>query len=412
EIIVDDNSTTFYVTDVRIDGRKLKYDCYVYISFPLEPDFNAGDVVLLNGVIMSNPHNKFDTVYGSNRAAGRGYFASVSTVSKRSYGDAPFPLNLQLAIKRALFSNTDEYTASICQALILGDKRGIDSGLYDNISASGLAHVLAVSGLHISLLAGVVYFLLKKTKLNPKIAFIVVTVLTFLYSMLCSFTASSLRAFIMCGVLMFSSAFSKKRDNLSALSLAAVLILIFRPTALLEVGFLLSFYSVLGIFLFYKPFRRVGMRAVHKLSPKRHIGKRFVDVCAVSLATNIMTLPLVAMFFGKLPTLFILSNFIVLPYVMAIYVLLLVCTLLTLITTFGGFVWIMKFLLIPFRLYVGVIGGLPFSTVPASASAAMVVCFTVIALFVSRFVFLGRRSKAIGAASRTSASVNICLLGA
>lgn len=408
EIIIDADNASFYVSDIYVDGRKLRYDAFVYVTKSIEPDFNAGDTVTLSGKLTGNKHNKFDAYYASNRAKGIGFFALTTKVEKLSEGDAPFPLNLQLKIKRILYENTDEYTASICQALILGDKRGIDDTLYANISASGLAHVLAVSGLHITTLAAALYFLLKKLKVNPKISFTVVTVLTFLYSMICSFTASSLRAFIMCGVFSFASAFGQKRDNLSALSLAAILILVFRPTAIMEIGFLLSFFAVLGIFMFYSPFKRVGMKAVERISPKRHIGKRFVDVCSVSLSANIMTLPLVAGSFGKVPILFVLANFIVLPYVMAIYIALLILTLLSLITTFGGFVWIMKFLLIPFRVYVGLMGNLSFASVPLGASVCGIVCFDLIALLLSKYVFANRKTKAIAASLAGSVSILLC----
>lgn len=430
EIVVEEESASFYASDVRVGGRKLKYDCFVYVKLAAEAEdggldedgeaalsvglkaedinFNAGDVVVLGGVLNARTHEKFDTYYASGRTNGMGYFATVSSVVKQSEGDAPFPLNLQLKIKKMLYENTDGFTASICQALILGDKRGIDDGLYDNISASGLAHVLAVSGLHITTLAAALYFLLKKLKVNPKVSFAVVTALTFLYSMLCSFTASSLRAFIMCAVFSFASVFGQKRDNLSALSLSAVLILVFRPTALMEMGFLLSFFAVLGIFMFYGSFKRIGMKAVDKLSPKRHFGTKFVEVCAVSISTNLMTLPLVAHFFGRVPVLFVLANFIVLPYVMVLYIVLLVCALLALITSFGGFVWVMGLLFIPFRVYVALIGNLSFATVPLSASACGIVCFELIAIFLSKYVFATRRTKAAVAIVGTAASAVLC----
>ena len=123
-------------------------------------------------------------------------------------------------IKKILYQYTDDYTASITQALVLGDKFGIDTDLYSDIKAAGLAHVLAVSGLHVSTLATAIYFLLKKLKVNPKISFGIVVALTFVYSMLCSFTASSLRAVVMSGVFTFASSFGQKKDG--AIVLAAL----------------------------------------------------------------------------------------------------------------------------------------------------------------------------------------------
>lgn len=408
EIIIDGDTATFYASDIRIDGNKLKYECFVSIPSTAEIDFNAGDTVKLTGTLVGKEHVKFNSYYASDRANGIGYFATASEAVKLTDGDAPFPLNLQLKIKRILYENTDQYTSSICQALILGDKRGMDGDLYASISASGLAHVLAVSGLHITTLAAAIYFLLRKFKVNPKIAFIIVTALTFFYSALCSFTASSLRAFIMCAVFSFASAFGRKRDNLSALSFAAILILLFRPTAIMEVGFLLSFFAVLGIFAFYSPFKRFGMKIVNRVSPKRNFGKRFADVCAVSLSANLLTLPLVAFFFGKVPVLFLLANFIVLPYMMAMYIALLILMLLSLITTFGGFVWIMKILLIPFRVYVGVIGNLSFASVPVPSGVCAIICFEIIALFLSKYIFVNRRAKAITAFLSIALSVLLC----
>ena len=297
---------------------------------------------------------------------------------------------------------------------MLGDKRAISDGAYDAISASGLAHVLAVSGLHITAIATALYFILKKLKVNPKISLVVVTLITLLYSMLCSFTASSLRAVVMTAVFASASAFGQKRDNLSTLALALVLILIFRPTALMEVGFLLSFFSVFGIVVFYKPFNRLGMRVVERINPKHKIctrvATRFVNVCALSFATNLATLPLVAYFFGRIPTLFVLSNFIVLPYVMILYFALIILTLLSLITTVGGIVGIMRFLMLPFKLYVSAVGGLPLSTVPISATVAGIVCYTLIMAFASRFVFVKRKTKAKGVLLASAVSVVICLL--
>lgn len=414
EIIVGDGTTKFYVSDVSVDGRVLKYDAFVYAYFEIEPDFNAGDTVEISGKIASKGHSRFDTYYASDRAKNLGYFVTLQSVAKLSEGKPKFPLSVQLAIKKVIYQNNDAYTAGVCQALLLGDKRAIAGDAYDDIAASGLAHVLAVSGLHISAIAAALYFILKKLKVNPKISLVIVTAVTLLYSMLCSFTASSLRAVVMTAVFASASAFGQKRDNLSSLALAMVLILLFRPTALMEVGFLLSFFSVFGIVAFYKPFNRLGMRAVERINARHGIGRslatRFVNVCALSFATNLTTLPFVAYFFGSIPTLFVLSNFIVLPYVMILYFALIALTLMSLVTTVGGFVGIMRFLTLPFKLYVSAVGGLPLSTVPIFATVAGMVCYTLLAVFASHFVFVKRKTKAKGVLLGGAVSVVICLL--
>lgn len=170
-----------------------------------------------------------------------------------------------------------------------------------------------------------------------------------------------------------------------------------RPADIFDVGFLLSFASVAGIFLFDRSFEKVGLKIVGKVSPKRKIGTKFAKVCALSLATNLFTYPFVAYFFGEVPTLFVLSNFIVLPYIMAFYVLALVLTFLATITGFGAIVLPLKYLLVPFRLFVGLVGSVSFSTVSVSASVFTVISLVCLMVFVSRFVFLDRVKKARGA---------------
>lgn len=393
EVLVEDGKTSFYADSIKIDGDSLYYRARVYIAYELEPDFSVGDIVELRGSLKSNKHVAFSTDYGYFVANRLGYTLNAHSVTLQSKNDAPFLMRLRHKIKKLFYENTDGYTASICQALILGDKTGIDDGFYANISASGLAHVLAVSGLHIATLSDALYFMLKKLKVNPKISFAVVCVVTFLYSMLCSFSASSLRAFIMCATFAFADVFSRKKDKLSTLAFSAIIILLFRPTALFEVGFLLSYYAVTGIFLFYKPLNRAGMKLVNKISPKRQIGKRVSQACAISLSTNIVTFPLVAHFFKAVPTLFIIANVIVLPYVMAMFVVLIVLTLLSLITGFGGFVWLMQILFIPFRLYVAGVGNLSFASVPAACSTVAIVGLSLLFVLCSEYIFLQKSQK-------------------
>ncbi len=396
EIVYSGKYYSFDAADIYVDGEKVGYEARVY-AYLDDLNFSVGDTVVLTGKLRYYSHEKFDNYYPRKISSGQRYTITAYSAYSVSGGKLSFPDNLQVRIKKILRQNLDDKTASIVQALVLGDKSGIDSDMYDDIKSSGLAHVLAVSGLHVSTLATAIYFLLKKLKVNPKASFGIVLVATFFYSMLCSFTASSLRAVIMSGVYMFSSAFSKKKDDVSSISLAAIVILIIRPADLFDIGFLLSFASVFGIFIFNRPFERAGLKLVEKISPKHKIGTNFAKVCALSFATNLFTYPLVAYFFGEVPTLFVLSNFLILPYIMAFFVISLILVALATITGFGGLVLPLKYLLVPFRLFVGLVGSVSFSTVAVSADIIAVVALIVLMVFVSRFVFLDRVKKTRGA---------------
>ena len=395
EIVYNGKSYSFDADRITINGITIKYEARVY-AYLDDIEFSPGDTVKVNGKLRYFAHEKFDNYYPRKISSGQRYSLTAYSAYKVASGKLDFPENLQVRIKRILHTHLDDKTASIVQALVIGDKSGIDSDMYDDIKSSGLAHVLAVSGLHVTTLATALYFVLKKLKVNPKISFVIVLIATFFYSMLCSFTASSLRAVIMSGVYMFSSAFSRKKDDLSSISLAAIVILLVRPADLFDVGFLLSFASVTGIFLFDRPFERTGLKIVNKISPKCKLGTNFAKVCALSFATNLFTLPFVAYFFGEVPTLFVLSNWLILPYIMAFYVVAIVLTLLASITGMGAIVLPLKYLLIPFRLFVGLVGSVSIATASVAADVVTLVALVVVMVFMSRFVFLDRVKKCRG----------------
>lgn len=395
----DENSNKdvyyFFVEDLYAGDEELKYDGYVKLTSDVEPDYNAGDIIRIYGHLVAAQHARFDSFHAYDVAKKEGYTIYASSVEKLSEGKLHPLERIPYAIKRNLYSRLDDDTAAICTALVIGDKEGLDEDLHENISASGLAHVLAVSGLHISVLSAALFFILRKCKVNAKISLIAVFLLTLFYCFLCDFTASSLRALIMMTVINLSSALGRKRDTLSAISFAAVLILTFRPTALFEAGFLMSFSAVVGITCYFKRFHKVGMKLVDKVSSKRHIGTRLSKAVALSLSANLATYPFVAYFFGEVPILFVVSNIVVLPYLMFIYVVLLLNTVLTLIVGWTGNMILFKYLLIPFRAYVGAVGSLSFATFPVGISVMGIIAFCIVFMLLSRFVFLKKSEKLI-----------------
>lgn len=393
EIVVSEDKTSFYIDDIYADGKRLKGKAYLILYSDGAPDYGAGDTIKINGALTFNGHAAFDNYYAYNSARNINYFAVAQALEKTADGDVGFPLKLQLKIKRLFYENTDEYTASVCQALLLGDKRGMDADLYEDVKTSGLAHVLAVSGLHITAVSAGLFFLLKKIRVNPKIAFAAATAVTFLYVMLCSFTPSALRAFIMSTVFALADISGLKKDGLSALAFACIVILLVNPISFADAGYILSVFSVLGLFMFYKSFGSVGKRAVGRISPKKGRGARFADVCSASVSANLMTAPFVAYFFGSLPVLFILSNFLILPYMMFIYIFLLIITVFALISTLSGTVGILGLMLIPFKEYVSFVGSISFASVSMPMAVGSIILIEIALVVLSRFLFVRKTVK-------------------
>lgn len=147
--------------------------------------------------------------------------------------------------------------AALPMALLLGIRDELPDEEQNAFSNAGVAHILAVSGLHVSLLAGALILLCKKIHLSPKCILFSVSAFLFLYCALLGFTAPVVRASVLTFLLLLSPLAKRRTDPLTSLSAAFILLLVIRPTDLFTMGFVLSFSAVLGIILIGDLFRSV-----------------------------------------------------------------------------------------------------------------------------------------------------------
>ncbi len=160
--------------------------------------------------------------------------------------------SIRTEIKNALYGNLSYDTAAICYGMLLGDTQHVDDEALANFRYGGIAHIFAVSGLHIGIIYSLLTFILKKAKCNKYLsAGLRISAIIF-YSGICGFTLSSIRAVIMCAISMLTGLFHVKNDRLNNLSFAVILILLISPLSLFSVGFLLSVCAVGGIILLSK----------------------------------------------------------------------------------------------------------------------------------------------------------------
>ncbi|MBQ7039976.1 MAG: ComEC family competence protein, partial [Clostridia bacterium] len=129
--------------------------------------------------------------------------------------------------------------SSLFKAILLGDKSDVDEGTLNHFRDSGLSHIMAVSGLHLSIIVMLLNVFLKKA--NRWIKFIVSFVFVTCFSLLTGLPVSVVRAGIMLLVLQFTDAMFLEGDSLTNLALAALVILIPNPHAVYDIGFVMSF---------------------------------------------------------------------------------------------------------------------------------------------------------------------------
>lgn len=140
-----------------------------------------------------------------------------------------------------------EQDASVMKAMVLGNKSGLDAELKELYRQSGISHVLAISGLHITLIGMGLYRLLRKIRVPAAAAAFISILLMIAYGDMVGMSSSAYRAVFMFGMKLLAGVLHRTYDMLNAVALAAVLLLAEQPLYLFHTGFLLSFGAILGL---------------------------------------------------------------------------------------------------------------------------------------------------------------------
>ena len=217
-------------------------------------------------------------------------------------------------------------SASIMKAMVLGNKSGLDEDSRQLFQKSGIAHVFAVSGLHITLLGMGFYKLLRKMRLPALVSWFLPIVMMIAYGDMVGMSSSAYRAVFMFGMRMAARMLRRTYDALTAMAVAAVLILIEQPLYLYHTGFLLSFGAVLGVGCLSEVIR-VDRTDEAKRSMKSRLVYKIKSALCGSLCIFLVQFPIMLCAYYEFPVYSFLLNLIIIPamtFVMAAGILCLV----------------------------------------------------------------------------------------
>jgi len=185
------------------------------------------------------------------------------------------------ALRRHMASTLDRHldarAAGALKALLIGDRRRIETDLKRAFVVTGTAHLLAISGLHVGLVAAMAWWLLRLVRVPERAALIAVVGVAFLYALVTGLHAPALRACVMIALLALGGLVQRDPDHINSLALAAIVVLLVDPTDLFRAGFHLSFVATLGLLLFADPLRHILQSVGQRLSDARE-GQRLASV--------------------------------------------------------------------------------------------------------------------------------------
>ena len=218
----------------------------------------------------------------------------------------PFNERLMLFLNAQLEALYSKEKVGIMEAALLGDDDLLDEETESLYNASGISHVLCISGFHVSVMVSILTFLLCLMPIPYHLRQYLIIVGIWAYALISGNGPSTMRASIMATILYLGRCFWEEEDGLTSLSLAAILILVISPYQLFQAGFQLSFAAVLGIFI-----------CLNIIEQKERMGDwkypNWQKNLFMWLSIQLLTWPILSYHFFEIPFLISLINLIVVP---------------------------------------------------------------------------------------------------
>lgn len=220
--------------------------------------------------------------------------------------------SLRVKIKDNINERLPQEEASVISAMILGDKTGLGDTLKNSFSESGVYHIFAVSGLHVSLWSMLIYSVLRKLNVKIPVACIAGSAFVLFYMALTGFTMSVLRAGIMMLLMFLGRMVFRRTDSLNSLGFAVLAMGFFAPMVTTSVSFLLTVLATTGVVTLGAGLSKKFAHSFDKMKLKPVFNSVVTCIC-ISFAVTVFTLPICAIFFKKVAVISILANIVVIP---------------------------------------------------------------------------------------------------
>ncbi len=222
---------------------------------------------------------------------------------------------LSLKLRERLKKVFDHYLSiqesAMMNAFLLGDRSQITGSLKQMFVETGTAHILAISGLNVSIVAYIILLLLKIICLNRRLRFVLTIVLLIFYALMTGASPSVVRATVMAVIFLTAFLLERETDSLNLLFAAAFFILLMNPSNLFDIGFQLSFTCVFAIIEIYPVMKKSFFKIPS--NDMSLVQKIMIDPLCLSLCVWICVLGLIAYYFKIVTPITVLANLVIVP---------------------------------------------------------------------------------------------------
>ena len=281
----------------------LKYGDQIVLHTTLQPIANSGNP----GAFNYKRYCAYQAIYFQAFLSAKDYFILPGT-------NAKWLNNFLFGIRAKVIETMQQFIPGkteqgVAEALLIGFRDNLDKSLVQSYSNTGVVHIIAISGLHLGLIYGLLVWLiipLKNKRWYQLIKPLIILSVLWIFTLAAGAAPSILRSAVMFTFIVLGESIGRKTNIYNTLAASAFCLLIFNPFFLWDVGFQLSYAAVLSIVVFMKPvynwfyFPNKILNGVWKLS-------------SVTISAQILTLPLILYYFHQFPNIFLVSNFVAVP---------------------------------------------------------------------------------------------------
>ena len=351
EIKTDGLSDTYYIMADSIVSSEFAYKgkigIVIYTSAGKERknnpgntdhiylDYINGDYICMSGTVSvpdsaTNPGTFDQYIYLRNK----GYYLCISNGTIESGNHRPYSIEgflygIKNRCTKIIDNSFDSESAGIVKAMLVADKSTLDKNIKKLYSENGIAHIMAISGVHVAIIGMTLYGFLRKLKIGRLISGTFSIAIIILYGIMTGMSSSTERAVIMLILSIAAEYFGRKTDAPTSMGFAMIIMVLGNPYVILDAGFQLSFAAITGVTVVAPQLRKLlrmfkcfikeadeKKKQKHKkIMSLRKMIIKLIDALVVGIASFITTTPVIIYYYYQFPPYSILINLIVIPLV-------------------------------------------------------------------------------------------------
>ena len=372
QVLVYLNSDSTYEPGDKVSGK-------FYLSFTAKSDIDEASYRRSEGIFLI--------------ASQRGDITAEFTEETPFYS---YPAVWRKGISARLEELFPQDAAAFAKALLLGDRSGITYETSTAFKVSGISHIIAVSGLHVSILFSLIYLLCGRKRLP---VFLIGFPALMLFAAVTGFTPSVTRACIMQALVLVALLTDREYDPPTALSFAALTMLVINPMVVVSISFQLTVGCMIGIFLFTSKIRNwllehTPLKKIKGRGLPARLRNWFVGSVSVSLGASVITTPLVAYHFGTVSLVSLLTNLLIVWLISYIfYGIILACVISAGSLFFGKLTaWLV---VLPIRVVMGTATQLSRIPLAAVYTESIYIVVWVVGMYLLLGIFLLMKKKPV-----------------